>query len=145
MSKIVVKTQGRIKVIERETKQERADRIWLERFELYKEFKNKFGHQNFPSKRVISDYGIKYQPLRTWVNHQRTYSNTGDLEDWKYNMLLKSGLDFDPRETLWNTRYNELLEFKKINGHCNVSRYDEKNEILGNWAQTQRGNKERNS
>ncbi|MEI6089446.1 MAG: helicase associated domain-containing protein [bacterium] len=145
MAKIVVRTKGRVHVIERETKQERRDRLWLEMYGLLVEFMNKFGHQKFPTKPKLADYGIKYKSLRTWANHQRTYSNSGELEDWQYSMLVKAGLDFNPRETLWNKMYDELLEFKRINGHCNVSRYDEEYEQLGNWVFTQRHTRESKS
>ena len=42
------------------------------------------------------------------------------------------------KETLWKTRYQELIEFQKKHGHCMVPKRYEENPPLGNWVDTQR-------
>jgi len=138
MAKNVIRTKGKVHEIEHETKQERLDRHWLAKYEMYIEFIKKFGHQKFPSEHELDEYGFEYKPLKNWANSQRAHSKSGKLEDWQYSMLAKAGFDFSPKESRWNRMYDELLEFKRINGHCNVSRYDEGFKQLCYWVSKQR-------
>ena len=41
-------------------------------------------------------------------------------------------------ETVWQTRYQELVNFKKFEGHCEVPRKYRHSPKLGNWIMTQR-------
>jgi len=38
----------------------------------------------------------------------------------------------------WDERFEQLKEYKQVNGNCNVSTYDEDNPKLGNWVDRQR-------
>ena len=38
----------------------------------------------------------------------------------------------------WNERYNELVEFKRVNGHCNVPSVFDENPALTQWVKRQR-------
>eukprot|EP00956_Cyclotella_meneghiniana_P021083 scaffold37961_cov79-Cyclotella_meneghiniana.AAC.5 len=40
--------------------------------------------------------------------------------------------------TLWHRRYDELLEFKEANGHCNIPQRYASNVELGRWVKDQR-------
>ena len=42
----------------------------------------------------------------------------------------------------WLKRFSELEEFKKKEGHCNVSQSDLEHKKLGIWVKTQRSNKD---
>ena len=38
----------------------------------------------------------------------------------------------------WDERFGQLLKFKELNGHCNVSSVDSENSLLGVWVSVQR-------
>jgi hypothetical protein len=45
----------------------------------------------------------------------------------------------------WNMKHEQLVDFKRTNGHCMVpQRSYEQDESLGNWVTTQRSNHEHN-
>jgi hypothetical protein len=44
----------------------------------------------------------------------------------------------DSYDKLWNTKYEQLVEFKRKNGHCRVPRRYQEDVTLGNWVNTQR-------
>ena len=44
----------------------------------------------------------------------------------------------DDFTSLWGRRYNELIEFKKVHGHCNVPQRYPPNVELGRWVKDQR-------
>ena len=50
------------------------------------------------------------------------------------------GFDFDPLETEWNRRYEQLIRYKEQNnGNVNISaNQDFEGEHLGAWVKTQR-------
>jgi hypothetical protein len=143
MSKVVVKDKGRVFSIERDTPQEKSDNIWLDNYKLLRDFIADFGHQNFPTTEKSPDYRPRYTMLNGWARRQRTSYKKGGLEDWQYEYLVRAGFDFEPNETKWNNKYTELLNYKNIFGHCNVSKSDMIYEKLGNWVATQRQYKEK--
>jgi hypothetical protein len=138
MAKIVVRTKGRVHVIEQETMQERSDRLWLEKYQLMVEFANQYGPKVFPSMTNYPQYDPKYKILKGWIRWQRKYNTMGTLEEWRFDLLSKIGFDFNPFETRWNEKYQELIEFKEIYGHCNVPTNTKVYKKLGVWVQTQR-------
>ncbi|MEI6091720.1 MAG: helicase associated domain-containing protein [bacterium] len=118
----------------RETVQERNDRLWLSKYNLFLEYIEEFGHQKIPLDENGIDYKPKYYKLSSWVSRQRNFYHKGTLLDWKYDMLVKADFEFKPLETQWDNKFKELLEFKEIYGHCNVSKYDKKYGDLGSWV-----------
>ena len=49
-----------------------------------------------------------------------------------------SQIDRNIKDYSWNNRFQELIEFVKENGHCNVPKNYFKNEALGLWLARQR-------
>lgn len=142
MAKIVVKDKGRVFSVERDTRQEKIDNIWLDNYKLLRDFIADFGHQNFPRTEKSPEYRPRYKKLGSWAGRQRTLYNKGELEDWQHEYLVRAGFDFNPIETKWNERYNQLVEYKKNHGNFTFSSYDLQNRSLGNWARTQRAYKD---
>eukprot|EP00978_Attheya_sp_CCMP212_P040934 scaffold228807_cov51-Attheya_sp.AAC.2 len=104
---------------------------WDQRFQELVDFKKINGHTN-----VVQGSG----PLRSWVNSQRT----------QYRLLKEgkdSSLTIERREKLerigfqfklqppWDVRFQELVDFKRINGHMNVP---DRSGPLGRWVSNQR-------
>jgi Helicase associated domain len=47
------------------------------------------------------------------------------------------------KEDAWTTRYNELVEFHRVTGHCDYPTRDGENRALGRWVSEQRANYKR--
>eukprot|EP00978_Attheya_sp_CCMP212_P011170 scaffold27385_cov47-Attheya_sp.AAC.3 len=103
-----------------------------QRFQELVDFKKINGHANVPQL---------YGPLGAWVNNQRTQYRrfqegiASPLTNERRKKLEDIGFAFVYRPTAWNQRFQELVHFKKINGHTNVSQSFGQ---LGRWVQTQR-------
>ena len=105
------------------------------------EFKKRFGHCNVPQTY------LEKKKLGIWVKNQRTdytqmcKGNKHFLTKARIDLLEKLGFDWSPgrrSHDRWMQQYELLLEFKKRNGHCNVSRISKANKKLGAWIMTQR-------
>ena len=115
--------------------------IWQQRYQELVEYKKLHGHCN------ISPKDSKFEGLLSWVSRQRyeqkkLYSgNRSRITPERIVALEKVGFEWNPNEKyndLWQQRFEELLEFKQINGHCNVPQVYKPNKALGLWVHTQR-------
>ncbi|KAG7374858.1 helicase domain protein [Nitzschia inconspicua] len=52
--------------------------------------------------------------------------------------LLRLGFVFDSHTEGWECRYRELIEYKRLNGHCNVPVKYSANKRLASWVKSQR-------
>ncbi|KAG7348959.1 helicase domain protein [Nitzschia inconspicua] len=52
--------------------------------------------------------------------------------------LLRLGFVFDSHTEGWECRYRELIEYKRLNGHCNVPVQYSANKRLASWVKSQR-------
>ncbi|KAL3919790.1 MAG: hypothetical protein SGILL_003578 [Bacillariaceae sp.] len=111
---------------------------WYERFEDLKVFFQTHGHCHVP---------INYTPnlpLSKWTKRQRYQmklkqdGKPSSMSEERQQLLEDMGFLWDVRNSVWDTRYRELVHFHKMNGHCNVSiSYDEYPK-LGTWVKCQR-------
>ena len=108
-----------------------VDLKWFEMLDLLKQFRNTKGHSNVPHK-----YD-EIPSLGTWCHHQRRKYRQSTLSDWKIQCMDELGFQWDPSLKKWEAKYRELVMYKEINGHCNVS-YNDKNKALARWVNTQR-------
>jgi len=104
---------------------------WNTRFVELVEYKEKNGHCNEP---------ISNGTLGTWISTQRTLFTSKKLKEDRYEKLVGIGFTFEDAtfaiDEKWNTRFMELVEYKKKNGHCNIP--IKKNGSLGIWISDQR-------
>lgn len=101
---------------------------WNLMFNKLVEFKEEHGNFDVPK----SD-----KKLYKWVCRQRVFKNKGLIREDRYKRLNEIGFDWDVIDSRWMEKYNQLLEFKKEFGHCNVPRsYEDK--ALATWVHTQR-------
>jgi hypothetical protein len=96
-------------------------------------FKRKFGHCNVPQhwKTNIE--------LGRWVIRQR--ARKGNLTTKRIKRLNKIGFVWNTFEHSWENYFSKLIEFKNRNGHCYVSKSDQKNLKLADWVNKQRRDK----
>ena len=113
------------------TSPKKRRRSWEESYDLLCNYKDINGHCNIPQST---------KPLGTWTNTQRVEyakyikGTTSSITAKRKKLLDDVGFIWDVQGYTWNTRYNELCEFRKINGHCVVPRYSS----LGAWTEKQR-------
>eukprot|EP00978_Attheya_sp_CCMP212_P010375 scaffold25122_cov51-Attheya_sp.AAC.1 len=112
-------------------------RCWDKSFKDMVDFKKINGHTNVPTQ---------FKPLGSWVSNQRR--NYRLLKEGKDSLLTidkqkkleRIGFAFKSRSTYshkvpWDERFQELVDFKKINGHMNVP---QQCGPLGGWVIRQR-------
>ncbi|KAG7359229.1 helicase domain protein [Nitzschia inconspicua] len=111
---------------------------WNDRYQDLKAFVKKHGHCHVP---------IKYKDnilLSRWIKRQRyqwklkVEKKQSSLTDARQVKLEKLGFLWDVRSIIWDTRYQELVEFHKRHGHCNVSINCKDFPKLGTWVKCQR-------
>ena len=90
----------------------------------------------------VSQKYSKMPKLGPWVSNQRTAYKNGTISEQNYAKLNDLGFRFTSgHESKWNDRYEQLIEFKKKYGHCNVPREPHEYEDapdLGKWVAHQR-------
>lgn len=110
---------------------------WDERFKELKEYKEKHNHCNVSTKDKAN------KALGTWVHNQRTKYKNEKLSPEQIKSMNGIGFEWELRTYVplgWDERFEQLKEYKQVNGNCNVSTYDEDkaNPELGVWVTTQR-------
>lgn len=81
-----------------------------------------------------------------WVNKQRMEKRLKDqgmkssMTDHRLKLLDRCGFNWAKHkgQLSWDDKYEELVDFFKKNGHCNVPTKFRENSALGRWISTQR-------
>jgi hypothetical protein len=82
--------------------------------------------------------------LGKWVGNQRTQyrlhleGKASRMTTFRIQALESLGFEWDFHGTAWDDRLNELANYRKIHGHCNVPKRYSENTKLGRWVGTQR-------
>lgn len=82
----------------------------------------------------------KDQPLLAkWIVNQRVARRANKLSAERIALLDKLGFNWNPNHAEWRTRYLDLVEYKRVNGHCNVPQTLSKGGLaLASWLSNQR-------
>ena len=118
---------------------------WRQRYEELKQYKKQHGYCNVPQRKS------EHKRLSIWVNRQRYFykklqqgdSSASGISQEHIEALEKIGFEWSPDRKSrgkWQQRYNELVEYKKIHGHCNVPQRQEDVRQLAVWVLHQRNN-----
>jgi hypothetical protein len=103
---------------------------WEDMLEKLVAFKQKNNHCNVPQKfQEDPDLGI-------WVLRQRLRHKAGTLDIERRQKLETHGFAWKAGGTPWETLFRDLAEYKRKNGHCNVS--VKENGKLARWITAQR-------
>lgn len=137
------------------------DAKWEKRFEELKQFKEENGHCN------VATQSEESKSLGKWVYSQRHRRKEGLLTEDQIKLLDSLGFNWNLRKRKENgfqdncldspqledmkpavgipfeARVKELEEFRRIHGHCNVSRYKKPYEKLGRWLYDQKRRKQK--
>jgi glutaredoxin len=111
-------------------------------------------------KTYVSTLDATNKPLRTWVNTQKKQyklfqenenssmtperiKSLNELDfEWQGRAVISTAYT-SPRigylqTAVWDTRLQELVTYKQVNGHTNVPQRCPSNKPLGSWVKTQR-------
>ena len=115
----------------------RQTTAWDERFQQLQAYKDRFGHCDVPARWADN------QLLATWVHNQR--ARRGTLSAERIRRLESIGFVWQatgrvsyPSEARWDASYEQLADFKKRFGHCDLPGKWAENQPLARWVQTQR-------
>ena len=72
------------------------------------------------------------------TNNKSPTSEVSPLTAYRIEKLNSIKFDWNPLETQWNTKFEEICEFKRIHGHSNVPIDYPPNPPLGIWTSLQR-------
>jgi superfamily II DNA or RNA helicase len=118
------------------TWQSRERGTWEDRYQELIAFKAKHSHCNVP---------FEYEEnskLGKFVNAMRSDKKRGELQPDRIKLLEQIGFKWNVLDKLgqekWQTRYEELSEYKKHHGNCRVPTKWPVNPELGHWVSQQR-------
>ncbi len=86
---------------------------WNKTYKELCEFKEQYGHCNVNEN--------KFKKLGMWVSIQREQKKVNKMPKHRMDRLEEIGFVWDTGEKKWERRYQQLCEFHKKYGHCNVS------------------------
>jgi len=78
--------------------------------------------------------------LEDWISRQRTAYKRGQLDNDQVKCLETLGFIWDPLQSLWEMRFEELKEYKEKFGDCKVPGIYPEKKQLGVWVNNQRVN-----
>mmetsp|Transcript_17957 Transcript_17957/g.41924 ORF Transcript_17957/g.41924 Transcript_17957/m.41924 type:complete len:269 (+) Transcript_17957:252-1058(+) len=109
-------------------KQNKYEEKWNARFKELLDYKSEHGDCNVP---------YNHGKLGTWVSNQRQAYVANSLAHDRVNRLNSIGFKWTLASPTvpWETRFNELVQYKAKHGDCNVPRNQGK---LGEWVHKQR-------
>jgi hypothetical protein len=113
--------------------------IWEVRLSELTDYRKIQGHCN-----VRTHYSENIK-LAKWVNNQRCQyrfhleGKPSSMTNFRIQALESLGLKWSVRVTAtWEVRLNELADYRKIQGHCNVPTHYSENIELAHWVAKQR-------
>ena len=114
-------------------------KAWDDKMKQLRRFKAEKGHCNVNRHKDNAKLG-------QWLTEQRMqYKTFCGGEPWRSTLTMERieqlediGIDWNPIESSWEERLDELKEFKNEVGHCNVPQEYKKNQSLSVWVQNQR-------
>jgi hypothetical protein len=104
------------------------DYQWKEKYSVLVKYKEINGNCNIPQDHLLS----------VWVSAQRVMRRRRTLSKEKISALNKLGFQWEPHSSKWEKQYQELINFKKTHGHCDVPHSYPEDLYLGVWVTTQR-------
>jgi superfamily II DNA or RNA helicase len=116
---------------------DRLDDAWEKMFAELENYKQIYGHCNVPLR------WPENRKLGIWVSSQRAAKKHGELDKEYVERLNRLGFVWNVPKEIWEELFNELINFKKVNGHCNVPAACPQNQPLGTWVNNLRNARKR--
>ena len=108
---------------------------WETRFQELVEYQRIHGHC------IVPQHYKANKQLGLWVNTQRTQKET--MREERRNKLVSIGFIWRINKLVdWEVRFQQLVEYKRVHGNCNVPWMYKESRQLGRWVTHQRTKKE---
>jgi hypothetical protein len=107
---------------------------WESKYAELVEYQRMHGHCR------VSTLSEDHANLGNWVSGMRRYRKQGKLNEERIRRLDKIGFVWTRTEEAWESKYAELVEYKRTHGHCRVPQSHSR---LGRWVNTVRGYRRR--
>lgn len=91
---------------------------WNIMYEELIEFRKKYGHVR------VSQNDLTYKRLGVWLNIQRVTYSRGKMLAKRIELLEEVGIIWNTKIADWESRFQQAVEFKRINGHFNIAQSD---------------------
>ena len=108
------------------------DEQWNDTFRQLVQYRDTYGDCNVPSR------WKKSPALARWVHTQRTMYRNDRLLEGRKEKLENAGFVWDcnamREDEAFHENYEKLVEYKCIQGHCNVPSKYRRDRSLGRWA-----------
>jgi hypothetical protein len=111
---------------------------WEDRLSELADFRKIHGHCNAPQKYSENTKLGKWVGTRRDDYRLHVKGKTSPLSIFRINGLDGLGFNWDYPGATWEDRLSELVDYRKIHGHCNVPQRYSENYKLGHWVGTQR-------
>lgn len=117
---------------------------WLEKFELLKVYRREHGDTLVPRKHPLGSWvWWQRREYKAFIDRKRlkdTLSSTGTtgMTEERIRLLESEDFIFDPKEFMWDLKYQELREWIALNGHGEIAMRKRNNGPLEMWAARQR-------
>ena len=118
--------------------------LWNDRFQDLKKFQKLHGHCLVPNN------WEENPPLAQWVKRERyqyklrKQGRHSTMTDKRIKNLEELGFVWSSHGATWEERYEELVQYAKEHGHCNVPSSFPENHQLAVWVKCQRRQFKRN-
>ncbi|CAJ1959528.1 unnamed protein product [Cylindrotheca closterium] len=111
---------------------------WEQQYQKLIKFKQTHGHCNIPHSYDSDPTLARWAKRQRYQYMRKQEQNKSCLSDVRQQKLEEVGFVWDLQTMAWQERFNELVEYVRRNGDCNVpSRFGE-NPALGMWVKVQR-------
>lgn len=111
---------------------------WSQQYEALLEFKQKHGHCHVPHTYEDNPSLSRWAKRQRYQYKRKLENKQSSMSDARQQKLDDVGFVWDLQTMVWQERFNELVEYKKIHGDCNVPCRFEENPTLGMWVKCQR-------
>ena len=116
---------------------------WEQRFTELEEFKKKHGHCNVPKRWNENPQLGKWVHKQRFEHKCREEGKRSAMSDNRIALLESVGFEWvaavdRKKHDQWKLRLDELKDYKRENGHCDVPRKWKENPQLGEWVSRQR-------
>jgi len=114
--------------------------LWEKRRMQLQKYREEYGHIRVTRKQDRSLASFLIDQRKKYRLYQESPA-ASTLTEEKIKLLEDVGMEWDPLETRWQMKFDELELFSRDHGHCQVPVLYPENQSLGNWVLAQRSSK----
>jgi len=111
---------------------------WTDKFKELLQFREKKGHCLVPNCHPENPSLAQWTKRQRYQYKLRMGGKRSTLTNERVQALDEAGFVWDSHKAVWSERYEELKQFRKVHGHCNVPSRYQANHQLAIWVKRQR-------